>query len=134
MPSIRDHQNSVTYLHGFWNKFDLFENKHVQQFAAVWIWIWQKNLTILLVLSSRAITDFIFISCIGVEKVTLEYIYRTEGCRSREKFSRLMQSFINPHNPLVFSTISAWLKTCADRRKNWHKHFQSSFKYISIYF
>ena len=42
-----------------------------------------KNLNILLVLSSasRAITDFIFISCIGVEeKVTLEYIYRTEGC------------------------------------------------------
>ena len=80
-----------------------------------------KNLTILLVLSSasRAITDFIFISCIGVEeKVTIEYIYRTEGCRSREKFSRLMQSFINPHKPLVFSTIAAWLKTCADRRKN----------------
>lgn len=29
-----------------------------------------------------------------------------------------MQSFIIPHKPLVFSTISAWLKTCADRRKN----------------
>ena len=55
---------------------------------------------------------------ICVVKTLDEYISRTEGCRSTKEFSQLMQSFINPHEPLVSSTISAWLKKCADRRRN----------------
>ena len=39
-----------------------------------------------------------------------EYISRTEGWRSGEECSQLLPIFLNPHKPLVSSTISGWLK------------------------
>ena len=45
-----------------------------------------------------------------VVKTLDEYISRTEGWRSGEECSQLILSFINPHKPVVFSTISGWLK------------------------
>ena len=39
-----------------------------------------------------------------------EYISRTQGWRSGEEYSQLLLSFVNPHKPIVSSTISGWLK------------------------
>ena len=40
-----------------------------------------------------------------------EYIARTERWRSAEEHSQLLLSFIHPEKPVVFCTISGWLKT-----------------------
>ena len=45
-----------------------------------------------------------------VAKALDEYISRTEGWRSGEECSQLLLSFVNPHKPVVSSTISGWLK------------------------
>ena len=39
-----------------------------------------------------------------------EYISRTQGWTSGEECSQLLLSFVNPHKPVVSSTISDWLK------------------------
>ena len=77
----------------------------------------------------KCLINFIFINCTRVrEGVKLhqaytqdpnlcvvrtldEYISRTQGCRSGEECSQLLLSFVNPHKPVVSSTISGWLKT-----------------------
>ena len=45
-----------------------------------------------------------------VVKTLDEYISRTQGWKSGEECSQLLQSFVNPHKPVVPSTISGWLK------------------------
>ena len=45
-----------------------------------------------------------------VVKTLDEYISCTEGWRSGEECSQLLLSFVNPHKPVVSSTISGWLK------------------------
>ena len=45
-----------------------------------------------------------------VVKTLDEYISRTEGWRSGEEGNELFLSFVNPHKPVVSSTISVWLK------------------------
>ena len=45
-----------------------------------------------------------------VAKTLDEYISCTEGQRCAEKCSQLLLSFVNPHKPVVSSTISEWLK------------------------
>ena len=45
-----------------------------------------------------------------VVKTLDEYISGAEGWRSGEECSQLLLSFVNPHKPVVPSTISGWLK------------------------
>ena len=45
-----------------------------------------------------------------VVKTLGEYISRTERQMSGEEGSQLLLSFVNPHKPVVSSTISGWLK------------------------
>ena len=45
-----------------------------------------------------------------VVKALDEYISCKEGWRSGEECSQLLLSFVNPHKPVVSSTISGWLK------------------------
>ena len=45
-----------------------------------------------------------------VVKTLDEYISRTEGWRSGKECSQPLPSFVNPHKPVVSSTISDWLK------------------------
>ena len=45
-----------------------------------------------------------------IVKTLDEYISHREGWRSGEECSQLLLSFVNPHKPVVTSTISGWLK------------------------
>ena len=45
-----------------------------------------------------------------VVKTLDKYISCTEAWRSGEEGSQLLLSFVNPHKPVVSSTISGWLK------------------------
>ena len=45
-----------------------------------------------------------------IVKTLDEYISHREGWRSGEECSQLLLSFVNPHKPVVSSTISGWLK------------------------
>ena len=47
---------------------------------------------------------------ICVVKTLDEYISQAEGQRSGDECSQLLQSFVNPHKPVVSSNISDWLK------------------------
>ena len=68
-----------------------------------------------------------------VAKTLDKYISRTEGWRSEEECSQSLLNFVNPHKPVVYSTISGWLKNVLKKARVGIST-RSAFNQIRIYF